>query len=291
MKNIANTQTEESKTFSVKVPVWSWQLLNIIADSREHGTNGNDLVRKCLEFIIESAKIDGPIPTEFQALIDMLKLDTAWHGAFNFSDPAALTDVAQCVLILQQHDDKGKVRKGFGLALIDKPFLPGEKANMTLCVDDILERVMEVATPGIFRRLQRIQEAMDCESVREVLTTIIDRQLIDVAEEDFLAEMPMHGTHTEAGREYAYGKRTKRKPRRNIDTPMLNFLPSEQLALSNNVREYEAALISEGKPVPQKPADIMDEEWTECDHDGDADSGKDVDALEQLDFQPHGGTW
>ena len=287
MKNIANTQTEEHKTFSVKVPLWSWHLLNIIADSREHGTNGNDLVRKCLEFIIESAKIDGPIPPEFQTLIDMMKLDTAWHGAFNFSDAEARMDVAQAILVLQQHDDKGKVRKGFGMAMIDKPFLPGEKTSMTLCVDDILERVMEIATPGIYRRLQRLQEAMDCESVREVLTTLIDRQIMDVAEEEFHNEMPLHGTHTEAGKEYAYGKRTKRKRRRNIEMPMLNFLPSEQLALSTNAAEYEAALISEGKPVPQKPKDIMDEDWTECDHDGDSRA----DTLEALDFKPHGGIW
>ena len=267
MKNIANTQTEESKTFSVKVPLWSWHLLNIIAESREHGTNGNDLVRKCLEFVIESAKIDGPIPTEFQALIDMLKLDTAWHGSFNFTDPAALTDIAQVVLILQQHDERGKVRKGFGLSMIDKPYLPGEKPSMTLCVDDILERIIEVATPGIYRRLQRLMEAYDCESVREVLTTIIDKQLVNVAEEEFQSEMPIHGTHTESGREYAYGKRTKRKRRRNIENiPMFDFLPSEQLALSNNAREYEQALIAEGKPLPKKPADIMDEDWTECDH-------------------------
>lgn len=268
MKNIANTQTNESKTFSVKVPVWSWQLLNLIAESREHGSNGNDLVRKCLEFIIESAKIDGPVPTEFRALLDMLRLDTAWHGAFNFSDPAALTDIAQVVLILQQHDEKGKVRKGFGLAMMDKPFLPGEKASMTLCVDDVLERIIEVATPGVFRRLRRLQEAYDCESMREVLTTIIDRQIIDVAEEEFKAEMPAHGEHTDSGRQYAYGKRTKQTKRKNIETlPTFDFLPSEQLALSNNAAEYEAALIAEGKHVPQRKPDIMDEDWIECDHE------------------------
>lgn len=266
MKNIANTE-DENKTFSVKVPTWSWHLLNIIAENREHGTTGNDLVRKCLEFIIESAKIDGPVPTEFQALIDMLRLDTAWHGVFNFTDAAAQTDIAQVVLILQQHDGKGRIRSGFGLTMIDKPMLPGATATMTLCVDDILERVMEVSMPGIYKRLKRVQQATGSESIREVLTTIIDRQIGDIALEDFLNEMPAHGQHTESGRMYAYGQRTRRKKRKDIDAPQFDFLPSEQLALSNNVREYEAALRAEGKPVPQKPADIMDEEWTECDHE------------------------
>ena len=116
-----NSDEGNTKTFSVKVPLWAWQLLNIIAESREHGTNGNDLLKKCLMFIIETAEIDGPVPVEFQTLLNMLKLDTSWHGAFNFADAEARMDIAQIVLILQQHDGN-RPRQGFGLCMIDKPF-------------------------------------------------------------------------------------------------------------------------------------------------------------------------
>lgn len=209
---------ENTKTFSVKMPTWSWQLLNIIAESREHGTNGNDLVKKCLEFIIESAKISGPVPPEFRVLLDMLKLDTSWHGAFNFADAAAQTDIAQVVLILQQHDEQGKPRKGFGLVMIDKPFLPGETPTMTLCVDEILERITEVATPGNYRRLRWLGIRLNTESIRETLTMLADAQTIASLDEDMRNELPILDNMTENGKPVEFGKRTKQTKRRTPDS-------------------------------------------------------------------------
>lgn len=209
---------ESTKTFSVKMPTWAWQLLNIIAESREHGTNGNDLVKKCLEFIIESAKISGPVPPEFRVLLDMIKLDTSWHGAFNFADAAAQMDIAQVVLILQQHDEQGKPRKGFGLAMIDKPFLPGETPTMTLCVDEILERITEVATPGNYRRLRWLGIKLNTESIRETLTLLADAQTIASLDEDMRNELPTLDNMTENGKPIEYGKRTKQTKRRTPDS-------------------------------------------------------------------------
>lgn len=206
---------ENTKTFSVKMPSWSWQLLNIIAESREHGTNGNDLLKKCLEFVIESAKISGPVPPEFRALLDMLKLDTTWHGGFNFADAAARMDVAQVVLILQQHDDKGRPRKGFGLAMVDKPFM-GE-SRMTLCVDDILERVTEVATPGNYKKLRWLGIQLGTESIRETLTTLADAQTLVQLEESYREELPQMGTYSDFGKKIEYAQRTKIKQRRTPD--------------------------------------------------------------------------
>lgn len=206
---------ENTKTFSVKMPSWSWQLLNIIAESREHGTNGNDLLKKCLEFVIESAKISGPVPPEFRALLDMLKIDTAWHGGFNFSDAAARMDVAQVVLILQQHDDKGRPRKGFGLAMVDKPFM-GE-SRITLCVDDILERVTEVATPGNYKKLRWLGIKLGTESIRETLTTLADAQTLVLLEESYREELPQMGTYSDFGKNIEYAQRTKIKQRRTPD--------------------------------------------------------------------------
>lgn len=225
---------ENTKTFSVKMPTWSWQLLNIIAESREHGTNGNDLVKKCLEFVIESAKISGPVPPEFRVLLDMLKLDTSWHGAFNFADAAAQTDIAQVVLILQQHDEHGKPRKGFGLAMIDKPFLPGETPTMTLCVDEILERITEVATPGNYRRLRWLGIKLNTESIRETLTLLADAQTIASLDEDMRNELPTLDNMTENGKPIEYGNRTKQTKRR---TPDSEAMRQQRIAFADEDKE------------------------------------------------------
>ena len=202
-------------TVSVKLHKWAIQLLDIIAESREHGTNANDLLKKCIEFIIETAKVTGPVPPEFKALIDMLRLDASWHNAFNFGDVAATTDIAQVILILQQHDGR-KPRQGFGLAMINKPFM-GD-ATVTYCVDDILERVVEVSMKGLYKELRQLGIEFDSESMRETLTTLCDAQKIANIKSDFDNEMPQVGNFSDFGRAIEYGQRTRQKKHRTPDS-------------------------------------------------------------------------
>lgn len=206
---------ETTKTFSVKMPIWSWKLLNIIAESREHGTNGNDLLKKCLEFVIESAKICSPVPSEFRTLLDMLRLDTAWHGGFNFADASARMDIAQVVLILQQHNDKGEPRKGFGLAMIDRPY--SEESKITLCVDDILERITEIATPGNYKMLRKVGERLGTNSIRETLTLLADDQTLVQLEESDHDELPQMGNFHDYGKTIEWGRKFKTKQHRTPD--------------------------------------------------------------------------
>ena len=124
-------------------------------------------------------------------------------------------DVAQIILVLQQHDGK-EPRKGFGLAMIDKPFM-GE-ARVTYCVDDILERVTEVSMKGLYRRLQQIGIKLDSQSLRETLTIMCDAQSIVNLEEQDRNELPGYGEHHDYGRAIEYGKKFKRKPRRTPDS-------------------------------------------------------------------------
>ena len=204
-----------TKTFSVKVPTWAWQLLNIIAESREHGTNGNDLLKKCLMFVIETAKIDGPVPPEFQTLLNMLKLDTAWHGSFNFADAEARLDIAQIILILQQHDGQ-QPRKGFGLCMIDKPFM-GE-SKMTFCVDDILERVTEVSMPGLYKELRQVGVSLESQSVRETLTHLCNAAIIEYLRESDAAEGPQLGNFHDFRGSMETVQKYKRKPHLTPDS-------------------------------------------------------------------------
>ena len=210
-------EEQNNKTFSVKVPTWAYQLINIIAESREHGSNGNDLLKKCLMFVIESAKIDGPVPVEFKTLLNMLKLDTAWHNAFNFADAGATMDIAQIVLILQQRNEDGTPRKGFGLCMIDKPFMPNATPTMTLCVDEILEKVTEVSMPGLYNLLRKVGLKINSLSVRETLTTMCDAQLVDSLDEEFSGELPQMGNYSDFGRAIEYANRKKTKQHRTID--------------------------------------------------------------------------
>lgn len=216
MINEQNSQENAGvRNVSTKVPVWIADLLNIICMAR--GTDIYGLLQLVLEFIVETAKVSGPVPPQMQALLNMLKMDADWNKAFSFANPTATMDVAQIILVLQQHDGK-QPRQGFGLAMIDKPFLPGETPAMTLCVDEILERIVEVSMKGLYKELRQIGVVYESESIRETLTMLCDSAIIDHLNSIDDDEMPKMGDFSDFGKTIEYGKRTRRKPHRTPDS-------------------------------------------------------------------------
>ena len=226
-----------TKNVSTKVPVWVAELLNLICASR--GTDIYGLLKLVLEFIIETAKVSGPVPPAMQTILHMLKMDVDWNRAFAFSDPSATMDVAQVILVLQQHD-KGGARQGFGLAMIDKPFLPGETPTMTLCVDDILERVAEVSMKGLYRDLRQVGVALETDSLRETLTMMCDAQLLKHLDESDHEELPQVGDFHDFGKQIQYGRKTKRKPHRTPDSVANQQQTIQWTDNDREVADYEA---------------------------------------------------
>ena len=198
-------------TFSVKVTQATYDLVNILCEGLQHSTNGNDLFKVFIRTFIESARHDGPLSEDMKTFLNLLKIEPGWHKAFNFADASATTEVAQVILILQQ---EGK--KGFGLTMIDKPWM-GEPTQ-TMCVDDILERVLKVSMPGLYKRLAAIGDKCCSNSMRETLTLICEYMLDYLKKEEDQAELPGYGEHHDYGKAIEYGKRTKRKPHYSPDT-------------------------------------------------------------------------
>ena len=242
-----NSQESGFKNVSTKVPVWVAELLNIICAAR--GTDVYGLLQLVLEFIVETAKVSGPVPPQMKALLNMLKMDVDWNKAFSFANTTAQMDVAQVILVLQQHDGK-EPRQGFGLAMIDKPFLPGETPTMTLCVDDILERVAEVSMKGLYKELRQIGIRYESESLRETLTMMCDAQLIDFLNQMDAEEMPGYGEHHDYGKAIEYGRKFKRKPHRTPDSvaqrqQMIVFDDFDRDTAKAEVQDWEGERIGE----------------------------------------------
>lgn len=211
MSNQKQVNEGGNATLSVKVSQETYDLLNILAEGLEHGTNANDLLKMFIHAFIESAKHTGPVSPEMQTLLNMLKIDEGWNRAFNFADPNAQTEIAQVVLILQQPG-----RKGFGLTMIDRPFM-GD-ARQTYCVDDILERIAEVSMKGLYKELRQVGVEYETESLRETLTLMADALIIKHLDEANMSEGPQLGNFSDFGRAIEYGKRTKRKKHFTPDT-------------------------------------------------------------------------
>ena len=213
MSNQKQVNEGGNATLSVKVSQETYDLLNILAEGLEHGTNANDLLKMFVHAFIESAKHCGPISTDMQLLLDMLKVEEGWHKAFNFSDINSQKRIAQVVLILEQPG-----RKGFGMVKIDRPYLPDKKPHMTYCVDEILERVTEVSMKGLYQRLRDIGNEIGTKSLRETLMKLIEDYRKHSLRLQFEEEGPQLGNYSDFGRAIEYNKRTKRKKHFTPDT-------------------------------------------------------------------------
>ena len=194
---------------STKVPPNVADLLNILAQMR--GMEVYELLQLLVHGFISYAKAEQAVPDEFRHLYESLKFDAAWVKAYNFCSPTAQQDIAQMILILQQPG-----RKGFGMAMIDKPFM--DQVTMTRSIPAIYERVSELALgTNDYIRLRRMNIAKGTKSELETVRTMLDAQEqinIEAADRE---ELPMMGDRSENNRPYVYGQRTRQTKRRTPD--------------------------------------------------------------------------
>ncbi len=230
MNKQKQVQDGGNATLSVKVTQETYDLLNILAEGLHHGTNANDLLKMFVHAFIESAKHCGPVSPDMQLLLDMLRLEEGWHKHFNFADVNSQKQVAQVVLILQQPG-----RKGFGMAMIDRPYM--DSSHQTLCVDDILERIVEVSMKGLYQELRDIGNRLGTHSMRETLTILCDSYKLAMADNDLADELPKLGTYSDFGRAIEFGNRAKRKKHLTPDDIQTRIVFDDN---DRDIADYEA---------------------------------------------------
>ena len=241
-------------TLSVKVTKDTYDLLNILAEGMEHGTNANDLLKMFIHAFIESAKHSGPVSNEMRMLLDMLRLEEGWHKHFNFADVNAQKEVAQVVLILQQPG-----RTGFGMTMIDRPYM--DDSYQTLCVDEILERVVDVAMKGLYLDLRDIGNSLGTKSIRETLTILCDSYRLAQMDDDMQDELPKLGNYSDFGRAIEYGQRTKQKKHRTPDGEAMRqqrivFTDEDRETADMEVQGWEG----EHRQTEEPPTEMKSEE-------------------------------
>lgn len=237
---------EETKRFEglgTKIDPEMAKVLNACCDAL--GVDVYHLLQWFAYTIIRASAPMHELDPRIQKLLAMMESDVGWQQAFNIANPNGLK-VAQAILILEQEG-----RKGFGAVMIDRPFF-GD-ARQTECVDSILERVTEVTMRGIYRRLRLMGAKMDCQSLSDVLLTMIDAQTILDLDEGFRAELPGMGDYNYNGKQVAYGKKTKAKQHRTPDS----VAQDQRIKFDDYDREV---------------ADYEVQDW-EGEHRGNADEG------------------
>jgi hypothetical protein len=151
---------ERYELLQTKVSAWTSRMLEQLAKSR--GITIYGLIQLVCQCLLRSMQGQHNKSPELESIMTRFHLESGWKDAYNMCDPTAKSEVAQEILILQQ---EGK--RGFGAAMLTKPWM-GEW-EVTMCIDDILERSIEVTCPGIFWRLRQICRQLQFESFVDAL--------------------------------------------------------------------------------------------------------------------------
>lgn len=200
-------------TISCKIPAKWLPLLQMICDMKR--TNLNNLLKMCLQFLIETAKVTTEASPDMKVLMHQMRVDANWQKMFSYMNNSNLT-VSQVILVLQQLDGN-KPREGYGLAMFERPFCGDSR--QTLCVDTIVERVLEVAMGfSDYWDMRKIAQHFDAKTIREALVRMVDCQAIVELDEADRQELPGMGDVASNGKPQTYGVRTKRKQHRTPDS-------------------------------------------------------------------------
>ena len=224
------------------------EVWNSICDSV--GTDTYHILQNFIYTMIRAAADPHALNPDIQKILTMLETDAGWQKAFNLCAPNAKTKVSQVVLILEQEG-----RKGFGAVMVNRPFM-GD-ATMTECSDDILERVCEVTMHGIYRRIRLLGARMGCQNLSDVLLTMIDAQTVMQLNGELQDELPKAGDRADNGKAYAYGKKTKSKHRRTVDS-LANS--QQRIQFTEEDRQQAEAEARRGSHT-DKPADWQPFGW------------------------------
>jgi hypothetical protein len=181
---------------------------NAICDAL--GTDTYHLLQQFIYAMIRMSSTAHNRTPEVEKLMTLLETDVAWQHAINLCAPSGKQTIAQMILIVEQED-----KHGFGMYKIDKPFMG--QCTQTENVNKILERVLEVGFQGVYRKLRKMGEDLNCEYFADVILTMIDAQdVINTADAD-RREMSGEDNFTDYGRRIEYGKKSKSYHHRTPD--------------------------------------------------------------------------
>jgi hypothetical protein len=185
------------------------EILDRIAQNR--GTTIYGLLQLMCQFLIRTASGQFNLSEEINHLLTLFHLEPGWKDSFCSCDPTAEMEVAQEILILQQ---QGK--KGFGAVMVNKPFMGAW--TQTECVDDIIERVIEVCAPGIYNRLRTMCAIREITSVLDLLVTLTDAQVLIDLDEANRREIQQANNIAPNGKAVEYGAKRRSKKHFTPDT-------------------------------------------------------------------------
>ena len=153
---------------------------------------------------------------EMEQAMSIFEHMVGWASALNLADPAVAKEIGEATYYLYDKDGK---KKGVRGVHITRPYFTEWKQDFN--IQHILERNLELLIPETYNRMRRVCAQLGFDSMLEFFNFIVDHfsQEQDIAE---LRSIFEDAARADNGKEVAYGQRTRKKKRGNIeDTPGL----------------------------------------------------------------------
>ena len=253
-------------TVATKVSPEMASVLNLIA--RQKNITVYELMQLVCWFLVRYTSDRHNMSDEMNKLMMMFHNEVGWKDAFNRCNPTAETEVCEEILIMQQ---TGK--SGFGAVKIQKPWMGAwlQTDNQL----DIVERVLEVCLPAVYKHLRELADTMDCKRVGEALVALADDQTIEYLNEQTRREME-GAVKNDYGRAVEYGNRSKRIPHY---TPDENPYHQQRIVFDDDDADTADREVHDFQGQYQyKP--------NEGEHRGNADEGFEYDGFRPFGVEP-----
>ena len=180
--------------------------------AKKKGMTPYELIQMVCDTIVRYMDDTHNLAMEMEQAMSIFEHMVGWKDALNLADPSAAKEIAQAVYVLT--DPTGK-KKGCRATMVDKPYF-GEW-NQTENVQVIFERMVEVLLPGCYRKLRRIAVDMECGSLVELLTLMIDSHDINLLDEASIRKDFEDCNRSDYGKPVEYGNRAKRKHHKGME--------------------------------------------------------------------------
>lgn len=153
---------------------------------------------------------------EMEQAMSIFEHMVGWASALNLADPSVAKEIGEATYYLYDKDGK---KKGVRGVHITRPYFTEWKQDFN--IQHILERNLELLIPETYERMRRVCAQLGFDSMLEFFNFVVDHfsQEQDIAE---LRSIFEDAARADNGKEVAYGQRTRKKKRGNIeDTPGL----------------------------------------------------------------------
>lgn len=210
MKEQTKQTTEDYVVVGTKISRPCHAQLCQLAEAK--GLSIYELVQMSCDTLVRYMSAEHNLTAEMEKAMAIFEHMVGWADALNLADPTGSKEIGEATYYL--HDPDGK-RHGVRAIHVRMPYFGDWQQSENIQL--ILERTLNLISPERYMRLRRLAVDMQCNSILELIDTLIDTHSAD-ADLRELRQSFEDANRSDSGKPIEYGNRPVRKHHRTPDS-------------------------------------------------------------------------